>query len=92
MYKINKGIISEKTGKKMTIFDGEESILYLFNETARFIFEKIKKGMDKKTIIDLLVNKYKVSKKTAEKDVEKIISELLKNKIISSLTKQKKDG
>jgi len=87
-YKINKGFISQKMGKKMTIFDGEESKLYNFNETAVFIFEKLKKGLDEIDIIDLLVTKFKTGKGKVEKDVKETIDELLKNKIISSL-KQK---
>ena len=33
-FKINKGFITQKMDDKTVIFDGEESMLYSFNETA----------------------------------------------------------
>lgn len=88
-WKISKGFISQKIGKKLTIFDGEESALYTFNETASLIFGKLKKGFEKDKIIGLLIKKYKINKKKAEKDVNEFLNELKKNKIISSLKKKK---
>lgn len=82
-YKINKGFIQQKLDDKMVIFDGEESVLYTFNETASFIFQKLKLGWDNKKIIDGLVKKHQIKEKRAEKDVNELISDLLKKKIIS---------
>lgn len=82
-YKINKGFIQQKLDDKIVIFDGEESVLYTFNETASFIFQKLKLGWHGKKIIEELVKKYQIKEKKAEKDVNELISDLLKGKIIS---------
>jgi len=82
-YKINKGFIVQKLDDKTVIFDGEESVLYTFNETASFIFQKLKLGWDKEKIIEDLIKKYQIKEKRAEKDVNDLISDLLKKKIIS---------
>ncbi len=81
-YKINKGFIVQKLDGKITIFDGEKSMLYTFNETASFIFQKIKKGIGEKEIIQALVKKYKIKEDRAKKDVKEIIKDLLVKKII----------
>lgn len=81
-YKINKGFVIEKIEKKITIFDPEESVLYTFNETASFIFQKIKSGLDKNEIIKKIIKRYQISREKAEKDFEELISDLKKKKII----------
>jgi len=83
-YKINKGFIVQKLDDKMVIFDGEESVLYTFNETASFIFKKLKKGLPEKEIIQDVVKKYKITEKKARKDLKDLLAELKKKKIISS--------
>ena len=81
-YKLQKGLIVQKLDDKITIFDGEESTLYTFNETASYIFAKIKLGWEKKKLIDALEKKYGISQKKAEKDIDGLIRELRKKKII----------
>lgn len=82
-YKINKGFIVQKLDNKTVIFDGEESVLYTFNETASFIFKKIKRGSEEDAIIEEMVKKYRIKKERAKKDLEELISDLKKKKIIS---------
>lgn len=81
-YKVNKGFIIQKVGDKPTIFDGEKSVLYTFNKTAFVVFEKIKLGWDEEKIIQYFVKIYSVNKKIAEKDIEEIIKNFLKEGII----------
>lgn len=81
-YKINKGYITQKLGGKTTIFDGEKSRLYTFNQTASFLFDKIKKGLGKKEIIELMIKKYKIAKIRAQKDYSDLEKELLAKKIV----------
>lgn len=88
-YKINKGFIVQKLDDKTVIFDGEKSSLYTFNETASFIFQKLKKGLNDKEIIEGIVKKYKVKKEKAIEDFKELFSELKKKKIIS-ISKPKK--
>jgi len=83
-YKIQKGlIVQKKIDKKTVIFDGEESILYTFNETAAEIFQLLKKGFKEKEIIEKLVKKYQTKPEKIKKDLSELINKLKKNKIIS---------
>jgi len=82
-YKINKGLITQKLDDKTVIFDGEESVLYTFNETASFIFKKLKKGEEKEKIIEMVEKKYDIKKERAEKDFNELTADLKKKKIIA---------
>ena len=81
-YKIQKGLIVQKLGKETVIFDGEESVLYTFNETAAEIFKMIKKGLSEEEIVEKMVKKYDVKKERAERDVKDMIEELIKKGIV----------
>ena len=74
---IIKGIVSQKTGNSITIFDTENSLLYKFNGTATFLFERIKKGDDYKIIIEDMIKKFSIDKSLAEKDLTLFIDELI---------------
>lgn len=80
---LKKGLISQKIGNIINIFDGEKSTIYSFNQTATFIFERIKQGLSKEDIISLVLKKYLVQKNIAEKDFNEFINELKNKKIIS---------
>jgi hypothetical protein len=82
-YKINKGFITQKLDNKTVIFDGEESVLYTFNETASLVFQKLKQGLKDKQIIEAVVKKYKVKEKQVKKDYTDLIADLKKKKILS---------
>jgi hypothetical protein len=81
-FKINKELIFQYLNKKITIFDGEKSILYTFNETATYILNQLKKGSTQSDIITLLIKKYKISQIRAQKDTQDIIKDFLKKKIV----------
>lgn len=81
-FKINKGFIAQKLDGKTTIFDAEKSQLYTFNQTASFVFDKIKKGISKVDLIELMIKKYKITKIRAKKDYSDLEKELLAKKII----------
>jgi hypothetical protein len=84
-YRVNKGLITQKLDDKTVIFDGEKSILYTFNETASFIFNKIKLKTDKEKIIDQMTKKYKIKKEKAEKDLKELIDDMFKKNILSNV-------
>lgn len=81
-YKINKGFIVQKMDDKTVIFDGEESVLFTFNETASFIFYRLKLGRSIEEIVKAMVKKYKIGEAEAEKDTKELIRGLLEKKII----------
>jgi len=82
-YQVKKGLISQKIGTKIKIFDGESSLLYSFNDSASLIFENLKKGLAKETSIEEIVKKYKIDKNQASADYDELINELKKRKIIA---------
>lgn len=86
-HKVNKGFIVQKMGEDLVIFDGEKSVLYTFNETAAFIFRKLKMGHLTGEIVKAMVKKYKIAEKEAQKDTKNLVRDLLAKKII----KQKED-
>lgn len=85
-YKVLKGLIFEKIDKgKQVIYDGKKSILFTFNETATFIFSKLKVGNTNNEIENELVKKYDIAKKIAKKDLKEFIGVLQKKHIISPI-------
>ena len=81
-YKLKKGFIIQKSGGKITIFDGEKSLLYTFNDSATFIFNHLKRGVTKKEIVGYLVTRYKIAKEQASVDSDELIADLRAKKII----------
>jgi len=84
-YKITKGLILQKLENKTVVFDSDESVLYTFNETASFIFSKLKLGWDEEKISQGLLKKYKVTRINAKKDIKELINKLGKKMIIKKL-------
>lgn len=89
-YKITKGLITQKLDEKTVVFDGEKSILYTLNRTATDIFKLLKKGLEKKEIIEKMVKKYKIKPERIEKDVNELISDLKQKKILKFASRQPK--
>lgn len=81
-YKLNKGFIIQEIENETVIFDGENSVLFSFNETASFIFKRLKKGQEPEKIARSLAKAYEVSESTALKDVNSLIGKLAKKDII----------
>jgi len=82
-YKVNKGFITQKLDNKTVIFDSDNSVLYSFNETASYMFCKIKIGWEKEKIIEQIIKQYLVKKERAEKDFIQLVSDLKKKKILA---------
>lgn len=83
-YRINKGFIIQKLDNKTVIFDGEESVLYTFNETASEIFKLLKKNLEEKEIVGKMVKKYQIKPEKIKEDLNHLISDLKNKKIIKS--------
>ncbi len=81
--KFNTGFITQKIGKKVTIFSGERSILFTLNETAVYIFNGLKLKWDKEKITNTIMKNFEVSQKEAEEGIDDFIETLLEKKIIS---------
>lgn len=81
-HQLKQGYIVQKQGDKTTLFDGEKSILYTLNDSASFMFEQIKNGLDEDKIVKNIVKKYKISPEDAKADFNTLLKNLKKKKII----------
>lgn len=84
-YKINKGYITQKEGEELIIFDAESSSTFTLNPTAAFIFNSLKKGYQKKELIEKLTKYYKITQSQATADVNDLLDYLSSNNIIQIL-------
>jgi hypothetical protein len=82
-YSVMKGNIIEKIDGEVVIFDSEKSVFFTLNNTATYIFEKIKSGLQKEKIIPLMVKKYRITEKIASSDFDELVQKLIGKKIIS---------
>ena len=84
-YKLNKGFIKQKIDGEIVIFDVDTSTLFTLNESAAYVFNRLSKGMDEEGIIKLMIRRYGISKEKAEKDLNGVISDFEKKKIIEKI-------
>lgn len=82
MYKINQSIVFQKLDNQLACFDTDESVIYTLNDTAEFVFRKLKSGWKEEEIITAMAKKYEVVLLTLKKDVKILIKDMIKNKII----------
>jgi hypothetical protein len=83
-YKLNKGFIVQKMGKETVIFDPDRSVLYTLNETASFVFSRLKKGLDQTAIVSALTKTFAVTPEHALKDVVTLLRDFKKKRILKS--------
>lgn len=81
-YNINKELIVQSLDKETVIFDGTKSILFTLNETASYIFRKLKAKVPTDRIAVLLAKNFEVTEKQAKKDIRELIVKLAKKKIL----------
>ena len=62
--------------------DGK-SILKL-NETASYMFEKMKEGISREDLIDMMLKEYKVDRSLLEKDYDKFCNQLIEMDVIDN--------
>ncbi|MFH1188853.1 MAG: PqqD family protein [bacterium] len=79
---VNKSVIFQKIDDGLVGFDIDQSFLYTFNETAEFIFKKVKLGWGEEKIIEALAKNYTVAFPILKKDVKALIKNMIKHKII----------
>lgn len=82
-FKLKQGFITQKKGNQTTLFNGEKSILFTLNDSASFMFEQIKKGLEEEKIIEMIVKKYKIGEVEAKKDFEELLKDLKNKRIIT---------
>ncbi len=81
-YAINTSLVKEDQPDGATIFDPDTSTLFTLNETASYILKLLEKNYSLERIINKIVTEYTVSESTAASDVQAVITEFKKNKIL----------
>ena len=79
--KIIKGHITQHTDNSIVIFDTKKSILHTLNNTAMYIFDKLKKGANIEKIVLDFSKDFGVSEKKAEQDITEFIDMLITKKL-----------
>ncbi|MFC2061572.1 PqqD family protein [Elusimicrobiota bacterium] len=80
--KINKDIVVRSIDGLYYIVDPSRQMLHSLNETGTAIFEQMKKGAVAEDIIKYICEQFEVEKEQAEKDLNELIAEFKKKKII----------
>ena len=80
--KLKKGVLVQKMGDKYVVFDNDTSTLHELNESAHFIVDMIRRGMNSEKIVSELVIKYKIDEKIARSDYEEIVRDLLDKELL----------
>ncbi len=75
-YKLRNGLVVDKIGKKLKIFDGEASVFHTFNNTATFILNQINNGIEESEIVISIEKNYKISSEIAQKDFNDLVNQL----------------
>jgi hypothetical protein len=84
-YVLNSGYITQKVGKKTTVFSGEKSMLFTFNESAALIFQGLKLGWDEEKITEKLVASFEIDPNAVGEDIQDFTKELLDKKILTKV-------
>ena len=71
------------------VFKTKEGDNFKLNHTAHWVFEAIGKGMNYSKLLQGFSRKFKLDKKTAEKDLTEVIKYGLENKIIKEVKHEK---
>lgn len=81
-FKVKKGLISKRSGNKISIFDAEKSELITLNESAAYMLTLIKQGLNEESIVKEIKVKFNTVNINIEKDVRDFVTDLKKHRII----------
>jgi MoaA/NifB/PqqE/SkfB family radical SAM enzyme len=81
MFKLEDKIVYRLVDDKVVLYDLKKHMCYIFNETAFFIFEKIKENRSKEEILDFIYAHYNIEDK--EKSELKIAIESFIEQLVS---------
>lgn len=80
-YSVRKGVLWQETDGEIVIVAPKQDPAYL-NESGSAVWKLLDKGFDAAEIIKTLSKEYDETESIVEKDVQKIIKELLDSKYI----------
>lgn len=82
MFRLNNRFVVQNMGNETVIFDGDSSRLHTLNETGSLVFRKAKAGWPADKIAKHLVKTYEIPLPRARKDVDLLLKDLVKKKIL----------
>ncbi|MEF3279871.1 MAG: PqqD family protein [Elusimicrobiota bacterium] len=81
--KISGNIVWREIDGEIFIIDSINERIHELNETASLIFRLINKNKKIPEIVDIILDKYEIDRKTCENDLKYLLSEFIKRGIIS---------
>lgn len=83
MLKVKRGCLIQKVNPdKFVVFDYKKSVIHTLNQTAYYIFSKIKAGWDREKTVQFLMKRYDVLEKRARADYDALVKELVKKGLL----------
>lgn len=80
--KLAKGLIIQKMSQETVIFDSERGILFTLNETAGYMFTKLKTKTPLIEIVKAVCKRYNITETKAKKDLDLMLKHLQRKKIL----------
>lgn len=82
-FKQNKDVIFRQEDNEGILFNPQTSDIVVINSTGRFLWELFNNKLTKEGILTKLMDRYEVSRKQAEEDLDKFIADLKERDFIS---------
>ncbi len=83
-YRINRSLFTVEEDGILMIFNGGDSKLYTFNESASFILSAIEKKQSKGRVLSSMIKYYGISSERADDSYEKFVKQLERENILIS--------
>jgi Coenzyme PQQ synthesis protein D (PqqD) len=84
-YKICEDITWRETNDEIVVLNLQTSEYYSTNNVASVIWEFIAKNTPQNDLVDFLTQEYEITPKTAQKDINDFLKNLLKLKLIQKI-------
>ena len=79
--KLNDLITYREVEDSVIIITPWDNAMHILEDTGKFIFENMLKGVDEERMLDMIIEEYDVSKDEAKKDLNEFINSLKFKKI-----------
>lgn len=84
-YQLAEDVLFQKVAEETVILEPETGEYYTLNAIATFMIEQLQQGYAKSKVIDLVLEKYQVSKAEVSQDIEELLAQMLKQGLLVSV-------
>ncbi len=81
-YKHADHVAWRRVAEEVVVLDLNSSAYYSLNEVGAFVWERLGQGQSLRDIATALCEDYDVEEKQARKDVDAVVQDMIKNKIL----------